>query len=105
MDFLIDVANAVLDASGLKEKVGRSEQVIRLKQRFGIDDIESLSKFEDVYAYALVEYAFDAEGLCKHQLLVAFFKAKAVRDVFRVAYRDNDPAGWLGKGQVIAFPL
>jgi len=72
MDFLSDVANAVLDASGLKEKVGRSEQVIRLKQRFGMDDIESLSKFEEVYAYALV------------------------------AYRDNDPAGWLRKGQAIA---
>ncbi|MEM9092011.1 MAG: hypothetical protein AAGC93_25155 [Cyanobacteria bacterium P01_F01_bin.53] len=43
MDFLIDVANAVLDASGLKEKAGRSELVIRLKQRFGIADIESLT--------------------------------------------------------------
>ncbi|MEL7359730.1 MAG: NACHT domain-containing protein, partial [Cyanobacteria bacterium J06560_6] len=102
MDFLIDVANAVLEASGLKEKVARSEQVIRLKQRFGLEDIESLTKFEDVYAYALVEYAFDEEGRCKHPLLVEFFKAKAVRDVFRVAYRDNDPAGWLGKGQAIA---
>ncbi|MEL6350408.1 MAG: hypothetical protein AAFR58_01440 [Cyanobacteria bacterium J06627_28] len=102
MDFLIEVVDAVLNASGLKEKVGRSEQVIRLKQRFGIDDVESLTKFEDVYAYALVEYAFDEEGRCKHRLLIEFFKAKAVRDLFRVAYRDNDPAGWLGKGQEIA---
>ncbi|MEM9092012.1 MAG: NACHT domain-containing protein [Cyanobacteria bacterium P01_F01_bin.53] len=49
-----------------------------------------------------MEYAFDEEGLCKHRALVAFFKLKAVRDVFRVAYRDSDPAGWLGKGQAIA---
>jgi len=99
---VLGVINAVLEVSGLKEKIGRSEQIIRLKQQFGIADIESLSRFEDVYAYALVAYAFDEEGLCKHRALVEFFKLKAVRDVFRVAYRDNDPAGWLGKGQAIA---
>ncbi|MEL7334461.1 MAG: NACHT domain-containing protein, partial [Cyanobacteria bacterium J06560_2] len=98
----MDVVNAVLDASGLKEKVGRNEQVIRLKRRFNIENVESLTKFDDVYAYALVEYAFNEAGLCKHRLLVEFFRAKAVRDVFRVAYRESDPAGWLKKGQAIA---
>ncbi|MGB7087604.1 MAG: NACHT domain-containing protein, partial [Phormidesmis sp.] len=102
MDFLIEVVNAVLEASGVKERVGRSEQVIRLKQRFGLDDIEALSKFEDVYAYALVEYAFDADGRCKPDALIAFFKLKEVRDVFQSAYRQNDPAAWLQKGQAIA---
>ena len=102
MDFILAVVDALLEGSGAKEKLGRSEQVIRLKQRFGLEDIESLAKFENVYAYALVEYAFDEVGLCKHRLLVDFFKAKAVRDVFRVAYRDNNPAEWLGKGQAIA---
>ncbi|MGB7248534.1 MAG: NACHT domain-containing protein, partial [Phormidesmis sp.] len=102
MDFLIEVVNAVLEASGVKERVGRSEQVIRLKQRFGLDDIEALSKFEDVYAYALVEYAFDADGRCKPDVLIAFFKLKEVRDVFQSAYRQNDPAAWLQKGQAIA---
>ncbi|MFK8183734.1 MAG: NACHT domain-containing protein [Phormidesmis sp.] len=103
MDFpLVNFFNVLLEVSGVKEKVARSEQVIRLKQRFGIADIESLNKFEDVYAYALVEYAFDEEGLGKPRELVEFFKLKAVRDVFRVAYRDSNPAGWLGKGQAIA---
>jgi len=103
MDFLIEkVIDAVLKASGLEEKVGRNEQVIRLKQRFGLDEVEALTKFEDIYAYALVEYAFDAEGRCKPGLLIAFFKEKAVRDVFRTAYRDNDPREWLEKGQAIA---
>ncbi|MGC1218641.1 MAG: pentapeptide repeat-containing protein [Phormidesmis sp.] len=102
MDFLIDVANAVLEVSGIKEKVGRSEQMIRLKRRFKLDDIESLKKFEDVYAYALVEYAFDVDGQCKPGELIAFFKLKEVREVFQAAYRENNPGVWLNKGQAIA---
>ena len=62
MDFILNVVNALLEGTGVKEKLGRNEKVIRLKQRFGLDDIESLTKFEDVYAYTLVEYAFDEEG-------------------------------------------
>ncbi|MEL6555876.1 MAG: NACHT domain-containing protein, partial [Cyanobacteria bacterium J06621_11] len=103
MSFLIEkVFDAVLESSGLKEKIGRSEQVIQLQQRFGLEDIESLTKFEDLYVHAVVAYAFDAEGLCKPRELVEFFKLKEVRDVFRVAYAENDPRAWLEKGQAIA---
>jgi predicted NACHT family NTPase len=103
MDFLIERAvDAVLEASGLKETMGRNERMIRLKQRLGLDDVGSLTAFEDVYAYALVEYAFDDEGQCKPKELIAFFKEKAVREVFRVAFRENDSAVWLRKGQEIA---
>ena len=103
MDFILNIVNALLEGTGVKEKLGRSEQVIRLKQRFGLSDIESLTKFEDVYAYALVEYAFDAEGQRKPIVLIQLFRAKEVRDVFRLAYRENDAAGWLRKGEAIAL--
>ncbi|MGF1524667.1 MAG: NACHT domain-containing protein [Leptolyngbyaceae cyanobacterium] len=103
MEFVIEkVIDAVLEASGIKEKVGRSQRVIRLLQRFGLDSVDSLDSFEDIYAYALVEYAFDEAGLCKPELLVQFFKAKEVRDLFQAAYRENDPRGWLRKGEAIA---
>ena len=103
MDFILTVVSALLEGTGVKEKVGRSEQVIRLKQRFGLSDIESLAKFDDVYAYALVEYAFDEEGQRKPDVLIQLFKAKEVRDVFRIAYRENDAVGWLQKGEAIAL--
>ena len=102
MDFIINVVDALLEVSGAKERLGRNEQVIRLKKRFGLGDVESLTKFEDVYAYALVEYAFDKEGLCKPDELIQLFKAKEVRDVFHIAYRENDAVGWLQKGEAIA---
>ena len=103
MDFILNVVNALLEGTGVKEKLGRSEQVIRLKQRFGLGDVESLTKFEDVYAYALVEYAFNEEGRCKPEALIQLFRVKEVRDVFRTAYRENDAAGWLRKGEAIAL--
>ena len=87
MDFLIEkVIDAVLEASGVKDKVNRDERMIRLLKRFGLDDSEGLSKFEDVYAYAVVQYAFDAEGGRKPDALVQFFKLKVVRELFRSAY-------------------
>ena len=102
MDFILNVVDALLEVSGAKERLGRNEQVIRLKKRFGLGDVESLTKFEDVYAYALVEYAFDKEGRCKPDELIQLFKTKEVRDVFRIAYRENDAVGWLQKGEAIA---
>lgn len=103
MDFILNVVNALLEGTGVKEKLGRGEKVIRLKQRFGLTDIESLAKFEDVYAYALVEYAFDEERQRKSDALIQLFRSKEVRDVFRLAYRENDAAGWLRKGEAIAL--
>ena len=103
MEFVIDkVIDAVLEASGIKEKVGRNQHVLRLLQRFGLDSLTALTSFEDVYAYALVEYAFDKTGVCKPKELIQFFKSKEVRDVFQAAYRQNDPGGWLRKGEEIA---
>ncbi len=102
-EFIIEkVVDAVLEGSGLKEKIGRNERIIRLLQHFGLDDIQSLTKFEDVYAYAIVQYAFDEIGQCKPRPLIEFFKLKEVRDVFQSAYSQNDPEVWLKKGEEIA---
>ncbi|MEO0768326.1 MAG: hypothetical protein AAFY72_02665, partial [Cyanobacteria bacterium J06649_4] len=102
MVFIPNVISAVLEGSGVSTTLRRSERVIRLKQRFGLGDIDSLTNFEDVYAYTLVEYAFDEEGCRKPDALIQLFKAKEVRDVFRFAYSENDAAGWLEKGEAIA---
>ncbi|MBE7379850.1 MAG: NACHT domain-containing protein [Leptolyngbya sp. SIO1E4] len=103
MEFVVEkVIDAVLEASGIKERVGRSQRVIRLLRRFGLDSVDALTSFEDIYAYALVEYAFDEAGLCKPAPLVKFFKAKEVRALFQAAYRENDPREWLRKGEAIA---
>jgi hypothetical protein len=43
MDFIIEkVIDAVLEVSGIKETVGRNQQIIRLLQRFNLDDPLSL---------------------------------------------------------------
>lgn len=52
---VVEAIDAVLEISGLKDKVARDERVVRLKQRFNLDDPEALSKFENVYAYAVDE--------------------------------------------------
>ncbi|MEL6454918.1 MAG: hypothetical protein AAFQ40_09405, partial [Cyanobacteria bacterium J06623_5] len=100
---IIDKAfDAVLKVTGIEEKVNRNERVIRLLQRIGLDSLESLKSFEDVYAYAVVQYAFDAEGQRKPAELIQFFRLKEMRDVFKVAYVQADGRSWLEKGQAIA---
>ena len=99
MDFLIEKAfDALLEASGIKEKVSRSERFVQLQQRFGLVDIESIAKFEDVYIRTVMAYAFDEGLLCKPRELVDFFKLKGIRDVFQIAYGDNDPKDLAGEG-------
>ena len=103
MELLVEkVINAILRATGIEDNIGRSQRVIRLLERFNLNSIESLVSFEDVYAHALVHYAFNEKGLCKPEPLISFFKEKEVRDVFQIAYRDNDSSVWLAKGQAIA---
>ena len=87
---IIEAIDAVLEISGIKDKIARNERMIKLKQRFNLDDPESLAKFEDIYAYAVVAYAVDEEGRCKPRALVEFFKRKDVRDVFRSAFGQKD---------------
>ena len=99
---ILDLLEKVLEISGAKDSVARNEQVIKLKKRFGLEDLESLTKFEDVYAYAVVAFALNEEGEPKPRPLVALFKAKEMRETFAAAYRENRPGDWVEKGQKIA---
>lgn len=72
MDFVINVINAVLEVSGVKGQVARSEYVLNLRKKFGLDSISQEATFEDVYAFAVMEYATNEEGLCKPRALVEF---------------------------------
>ena len=101
MSFLLSKALNVLTDRAM-EKMSRNEQVIRLQQHFGLKGLKSITKFEDLYVHAVVAYAYDESGLRKPRELVDFFKLKEVRDVFRLAYAENDPRDWLEKGQAIA---
>ncbi len=111
MDFLIEkLIDGLLEASGIGDKVNSNEQVVRLKEKLGLNSPESLTTFEAVYAYAVYEYAWGKKsereagivGLRKPRVLVNFFKRKDVRDVFQSAYAENAPKVWLEKGQAIA---
>ena len=78
MGFLIekvieDIIDAGLEISGIKDAVGRNERLMRLRKNLKLDSVESLDTFEDVYAYAVMEYAVTEEGLRKPRALVAFF--------------------------------
>jgi len=99
---ILELLDKVLEISGVKEKALRSEQVIRLKEHFGLTDFESLEKFEDVYAYAVVEYSLGDGENPKPRPLVALFKLKEMRESFAAAYRENRPGDWVDKGQKIA---
>ena len=64
MGFLIekvieDIIDAGLEISGIKDAVGRNERLMRLRKNLKLDSVESLDTFEDVYAYAVMEYAVD----------------------------------------------
>ena len=103
MNFPIDkVFELLFEVSGLEDVIRRDERIIYLKQQLGLTDLESLNAFKDVYAYALVEYAFDDDGRRKPRELISLFKTKEVRNLFESAYRDNNPKLWLEKGQAIA---
>ena len=99
---ILELLDKVLEISGVKEKALRSEQVIQLKERFGLTDFEALEKFEDVYAYAVVEYSLGDGESPKPKTLVALFKTKEMRETFAAAYRENKPGDWVEKGQKIA---
>ena len=103
MNFPIDkVFELLFEVSGLKDIVRRDERIIYIRRRLGLTDLESLDTFKDVYAYALVEYAFDDNGNRKPQALISLFRTKEIRTLFESAYRDHNPKLWLEKGQAIA---
>ncbi len=71
----------------IKEKILRSETVIKLLQQFNLDPEHPPADFSGVYAYALVEY-----GVGKPKPLLELFRQEAIKQAFRTALDHNNPS-------------
>ncbi|MHC5771417.1 MAG: NACHT domain-containing protein [Nostoc sp.] len=71
----------------IKEKILRSETVIKLLQQFNLDPEHPPADFSGVYAYALVEY-----GVGKPKPLLELFRQPAIKQAFRTALDHNNPS-------------
>ncbi|WGV25281.1 NACHT domain-containing protein [Halotia branconii] len=83
------VFNAITSIANplIKEKILRSETVIKLLQQFNLDPEHPPADFSGVYAYALVEY-----GVGKPKPLLELFRQEAIKQAFRTALDHNNPA-------------
>jgi predicted NACHT family NTPase len=83
------VFNAITSIANplIKEKILRSETVIKLLQQFHLDPEHPPADFSGVYAYALVEY-----GVGKPKPLLELFRQKAIKQAFRTALDHNNPS-------------
>jgi predicted NACHT family NTPase len=83
------VFNAITSIANplIKEKILRSETVIKLLQQFNLDPEHPPADFSGVYAYALVEY-----GVGKPKPLLELFRQPAIKQAFRTALDHNNPS-------------
>ncbi|KOP24386.1 hypothetical protein AMR41_21075 [Hapalosiphon sp. MRB220] len=83
------VFNAITSIANplIKEKILRSETVIKLLQQFNLDPEHPPADFSGVYAYALVEY-----GVGKPKPLLELFRQEAIKQAFRTALDHNNPS-------------
>nr|WP_322712703.1 NACHT domain-containing protein [Nostoc sp. ChiSLP03a]MDZ8213917.1 NACHT domain-containing protein [Nostoc sp. ChiSLP03a] len=83
------VFNAITSIANplIKEKILRSETVIKLLQQFHLDPEHPPADFSGVYAYALVEY-----GVGKPKPLLELFRQRAIKQAFRTALDHNNPS-------------
>ncbi|PHJ61571.1 hypothetical protein VF14_09170 [Nostoc linckia z18] len=81
------VFNAITSIANplIKEKILRSETVIKLLQQFNLDPEHPPADFSGVYAYALVEY-----GVGKPKPLLELFRQEAIKQAFRTALDHNN---------------
>ncbi|MCU0545746.1 MAG: NACHT domain-containing protein [Oscillatoriaceae cyanobacterium Prado104] len=78
----------------IKDKLQRSETVIKLLQQFNLDPEHPLPDFSSVYAYTLVEY-----GLGKPKPILELFRDEEIKQAFREAFDRNSPAIFLNRGE------
>jgi predicted NACHT family NTPase len=83
------VFNAIISIANplIKEKILRSQAVIKLLQQFNLDPEHPPADFSGVYAYALVEY-----GVGKPKPLLQLFLQEAIKQAFRTALDHNNPS-------------
>ncbi|NEQ67596.1 MAG: hypothetical protein F6K21_19235 [Symploca sp. SIO2D2] len=90
----IVTAIAGLAAAPIKNKLERSEVVIKLLKKFGFEPEHPPPDFSGVYAYTLVEY-----GVGKPKPILELFQQDEIQRAFREAFEQNDPSILLRKGQ------
>jgi hypothetical protein len=82
---IIVSAIAAIGVEGAWERTKRSEAVIRLLGKLGINQDQSLDDFESVYKYALIEY-----GIGKSRNILDVFREGIVQDAFRKSFASGD---------------
>lgn len=83
-----------LAATPLKNRIERSQAIIKLLKEFNFQPDHPPADFSGVYAYTLVEY-----GIGKPQPVVELFCQNEIRQAFREAFEQNDSSILLKKGQ------
>ncbi|MEM7067063.1 MAG: NACHT domain-containing protein, partial [Cyanobacteria bacterium P01_B01_bin.77] len=86
---LIDQAfDLILKLTGAQETLLRSEGIIWLQRKLGLDPDHPPDNFEGVYTYALVDYTLDEAGNRCPNALLTFFRHAKIRDFIRLAYEE-----------------
>jgi WD40 repeat protein len=94
LDLLIQAIQILTGSQVIKDKLHRSEVVIRLLKQFGLDPEHPPADFEAVYQYTLVEY-----GVGKPKPCLQIFRQTEIQTLFRNALTQNNPSLWLKSGE------
>jgi WD40 repeat protein len=78
----------------VKDKLQRTEVVIRVLKQLGLDPEHPPADFEGVYNYALVEYGVGKPSPCLEP-----FRASEIRQCFRTAFDQNNAQLWLASAE------
>ena len=90
----LQAIQALTGSQFVKDRLQRSEHVIRVLKAVGLDPEHSPADFEAVYAYAIVEYGYGKPDVC-----LEIFRAGEIRSGLRRSFDENDPQGWLAIGE------
>jgi Domain of unknown function (DUF4062)/NACHT domain/Pentapeptide repeats (9 copies) len=73
-------------AEKVKEKLSRTEFVVRLLERAGLKPDKPPPDFDGVYVYSLIQY-----GVGRPPQALQLFREPEIRDAFRRSFAKNDP--------------
>jgi predicted NACHT family NTPase len=94
LDLLIQAIQILTGSQMIKDRLHRSEAMIKLLKRFGLDPEHPPADFESVYQYTLVEY-----GVGKPTPCLQIFRQSEIQALFRNALTQNNPSLWLKSGE------
>src|SRR5262245_16530536 len=78
---------ATAAAEMVKEKLSRTEFVVRLVESVGLKPAKPPMDFDGVYVYSLVQY-----GAGRPLQALQLFRESEIRDAFRRSFDQNDPS-------------